>query len=136
AVIPRLGRYGGELTRIVPELRECVAGLGEPLRSDPETERYRLFDAVAAWLADASEEAPVLLILDDVHWAAKPTLLLLRHVLRSAEPLRLLVVLTYRDTDIGRGDPLTEFLADLRREGTSERVPLTGLDRSGVGAFI
>lgn len=91
---------------------------------------------MAAWLADASVEAPVLLVLDDVQWAAKPTLLLLRHVLRAAEPLGLLVVATYRDTDIGRGDPLTEFLADLRREGVGERFQLTGLDRAGVGAFI
>ena len=136
AAQPRLGRYGGELARLVPEVRERVAGLPEPLQSDPESERYRLFDAVAAWLSDASVESPALLVLDDLHWAAKPTLLLLRHVLRSAEPLRLLVVITYRDTDIGRGDPLTEFLADLRREGEGVRVPLLGLDRAGVGAFL
>jgi class 3 adenylate cyclase/tetratricopeptide (TPR) repeat protein len=136
AAPPRFGRYGGELARLVPEVRDRLPELPEPLRSDPESERYRLFDAVAGWLADASAESPVLLVLDDLHWAAKPTLLLLRHVLRSAEPLRLLVVITYRDTDIGRGDPLTEFLADLRREGVGERVPLLGLDRVGVGAFL
>src|SRR5438067_7182375 len=110
----RLGRYAGELVRLLPDLAEFVGGLPEPVRSDPETERYRLFDALAAWLSDVSAEAPVLLILDDLHWAAKPTLLLLRHVLRTAGPSRLLIVVTYRDTDIGRGDPLTAFLADLR----------------------
>ena len=133
---PRLGRHGGELSRIVPELPDLVAGLAEPLRSDPETERYRLFDAVASWLADVSAETPLLLIMDDIHWAARPTLLLLRHVLRSTEPARLLCLATYRDTDIGRGHPLTEFLADLRRGGGSERLPVTGLDASGVAAFI
>jgi class 3 adenylate cyclase/tetratricopeptide (TPR) repeat protein len=133
---PRLGRHGGELARIVPELPDLVPGLPEPLRSDPETERYRLFDAVASWLADASAETPVLLILDDIQWAAKPTLLLLRHVLRSAEPARLLCLATYRDTDIGRGHPLTELLADLRRDDGSERLPVTGLDASGVAAFM
>jgi class 3 adenylate cyclase len=136
AAPPRLGRYSGELARLVPEVRDRLPELPEPLRSDPESERYRLFDAVAGWLADASAESPVLLVLDDLQWAAKPTVLLLRHVLRSAEPMRLLVVVTYRDTDIGRGDPLTEFLADLRREGVGERVPLLGLDRAGVGAFL
>ncbi|MGH9004093.1 MAG: AAA family ATPase, partial [Acidimicrobiia bacterium] len=59
---PRLGRHGGELSRIVPELSELAPGLPEPLRSDPETERYRLFDAVASWLADVSAETPLLLI--------------------------------------------------------------------------
>jgi class 3 adenylate cyclase/tetratricopeptide (TPR) repeat protein len=133
---PRLGRHGGELTRLVPEVAQLVPGLPEPLRSDPETERYRLFDGVAAWLADVSAETPVLLVLDDLHWAAKPTVLLLRHVLRSSEPLRLLVVATYRDTDIGRGHPLTELLGDVRRIEGAARLALTGLDRPGVAAFL
>jgi class 3 adenylate cyclase len=132
----RLGRYGGELTRLRPELAELVPGLPTPLRSDPETERYRLFDAVAAWLGAVSAEKPVLLALDDLHWAAKPTLLLVRHVLRFPDPLRLLVVVTYRDTDIGRGHPLTELLADLRRDGGVERFSVGGLDRAAVGEFM
>ena len=132
----RLGRYGGELARLLPELTDLVGGLPEPLRSDPETERYRLFDALAAWLSDVSAEAPVLLVLDDLHWAAKPTLLLLRHVLRSPEPLRLLVVGTYRDSDIGRGHPMSDLLAELRRDGGVERLAISGLDAAGVTAFV
>ncbi|MGH9010369.1 MAG: ATP-binding protein, partial [Acidimicrobiia bacterium] len=132
----RLGRYAGELARLLPELPDLVAGLPEPLRSDPETERYRLFDALVGWLSDVSAEAPVLLILDDLHWAAKPTLLLLRHVPRSPEPLRLLVVGTYRDSDIGRGHPMTDLLPELRRDAEVERLALTGLDAAGVTAFI
>lgn len=132
----RLGRHPGELARLCPELSQLLAGLPEPLRSDPETERYRLFDAVACWLSDVCGEAPVLFVLDDLHWAAKPTLLLLRHVLRCAEPLRLLVVVTYRDSDIGRGHPMSEFLAELRRDGGVERRVLSGLDTPAVAAFI
>jgi class 3 adenylate cyclase/tetratricopeptide (TPR) repeat protein len=133
---PPLGRHRGELVRLVPELVQLVADLPEPLRSDPETERYRLFDAVASWLSEASADQPVLLVLDDLHWAAKPTVLLLRHVLRSAEPLRLLVVATYRDTDVGRGHPLADLLADLPRFGGGERLPVTGLDSTDVAAFL
>ena len=132
----RLGRYGGDLTRLVPELADLVGGLPEPLRSDPETERYRLFDALVGWLSDVGSVAPVLLVLDDLHWAAKPTLLLLRHVLRSAEPLRLLVVGTYRDSEVGRGHPLSDLLAELRRDGEVERLAVSGLDAAGVTAFI
>ena len=132
----RLGRYPGELARLLPDLAQFVDGLPEPLRSDPETERYRLFDSVAAWLSDLSAEAPVLLVLDDLHWAAKPTLQLLRHVLRFSEPLRLLVVATYRDSDIGRGHPLGDLLAELRQDGQAERLALSGLDAAGVAAFI
>jgi hypothetical protein len=130
----RLGRHAGELARLVPELPQLVAGLPEPLRSDPETERYRLFDALGGWLADASTETPVLLVLDDLHWAAKPTVLLLRHLLRAVEPARLLVTATYRDTD--QGAAFADFLADLSRLEDTERLAVTGLDADGVAAFL
>ncbi len=132
----RLGRHGGELARLVLELTEHLPALPPPLRSDPETERFRLFDAVASLLADTSTEEPLLLVLDDLQWAAKPTLLLLRHVLQSVEPMRLLAVVTYRDTEIGRAHPLSELLADLRRQTRIERIALSGLDISGVAAFL
>ncbi|MGH9003516.1 MAG: ATP-binding protein, partial [Acidimicrobiia bacterium] len=132
----RLGRFPGELTRLVPELPDLVPGLPAPLRSDPDTERYRLFDAVGSWLSDVSAETPLLVVLDDLHWAAQPTVLLLRHVMRSDLPLRLLVVATYRDTDVGRAHPLGPGLADLRRLPGVECLSVTGLDRVGVGAFL
>jgi class 3 adenylate cyclase len=135
-LVRRLGRYGGELTRLLPELGDLLPSLPCPLRSDPETERFRLFDAVAAWLAAVSVQEPVLLVLDDLQWAAKPTLLLLRHVLRSSEPMRLLVLATYRDTEVGRSHPLSELLADLRQVESVERVSLQGLDQPAVAAFL
>ena len=131
----RLGRYGGELVRLVPEVGERVPGLPAPLRSDPDTERYRLFDAVAAWLAAASAEEPVLLVLDDLQWAAKPTLLLLRHVVQAGSG-RVLVLGTYRDTELTHDHPLVEVVADLRRQGGVERVSLSGLDDLGVAAIV
>ncbi len=79
---------------------------------------------------------PVLLVLDDLHWAAKPTLFLLRHLLRSTESARLLVLGIYRDTDLGRTHPLADLLADLRRSGASERVSLVGLDEAGVATLV
>jgi class 3 adenylate cyclase/tetratricopeptide (TPR) repeat protein len=132
----RLGRYGAELVRLLPELAQRAAGLPAPLRSDPETERYRLFDAVCAWLAAVSAGEPLLVVLDDLQWAAKPTLLLLRHVVRSPEPMRLLILGTYRDTELSHGHPLVELLADLRRQAGVERISLLGLDQSGVAAFM
>ena len=80
-----LGATAGELSRLVPGLAEPAAGpRHEPLRAEPETERYRLFEAVARLAGGVSLAAPVLLVLDDLHWAGKPTLLLLRHLLRAA----------------------------------------------------
>jgi class 3 adenylate cyclase len=132
----RLGRYGGDLVRLVPELSERVPDLSPPLQSDPETERYRLFDAVAVWVAAASTDAPLLLVFDDLQWAAKPTVLLLRHVVRSAQTDRVLLVGTYRDTEFDHDHPLLQVFADLRRQQGVERLSLVGLDSAGVAAFM
>ncbi|HEV3364770.1 MAG TPA: AAA family ATPase, partial [Acidimicrobiia bacterium] len=132
----RLGRYGGELTRLVPDVIDRVVDLAPPLASDPETERYRLFDAVAAWLSAASTDEPVLLMFDDLQWAAKPTLLLLRHVLRASNVKRLFILATYRDSELTHDHPLVELVADLRRDAGFNRLPLSGLDDQAVAAMI
>ena len=132
----RLGRFKGELVRLVPEVTERVPGLPPPLKSDPETERYRVFDAVAAWLGEVSTDHPLLLVLDDLHWAAKPNLLLLRHVLRSRGLGRMLVVGTYRDNELTHNHPLVELVADLRRGTAMDRLLLDGLSQDGVSAYL
>jgi class 3 adenylate cyclase/tetratricopeptide (TPR) repeat protein len=131
-----LGSLGGELTRIVPDLAERVPGLAAPVSADPETERHRLFEAVADFLSEMSHADPVILVLDDIHWADKPSLLMLRHVLRSAAPMRLFVLATYRDTDLDRSHPLSDVLADFRRQPGVDRLDLTGLDPSEVASFM
>jgi hypothetical protein len=83
-----------------------------------------------------SSAAPVLLALDDLHWADAQTLLLLRHLLRSNEPMRLLVIGTFRDTDIGRGHQLMHLLPDLRRAGRGTKVALSGLAEDEVAAMV
>ena len=131
-----LGRLGGELRRLRPELATEVPGLPAPLSGDPDTERYRLFDAVGGWMAALSERAPVVFVIDDLQWAAKPTLLLLRHVLRSEETARVLFVATYRDTELGRQHPLAEALAEIRRISGVSRVQVGGLDEIEVSDLM
>ena len=131
----QLGRYGGELTRLVPELSERIPGLPGPLRSDPETERYRLFEAVTDWLAVASVDEPLLVVLDDLQWAAKPTLLLLRHVVRAGKG-RVLIVGLYRDSELTHDHPLVEVVSGLRAQLGVERLSLTGLNDLAVAAFV
>ncbi|MCA1845198.1 MAG: AAA family ATPase, partial [Actinobacteria bacterium] len=132
----QLGSLGGELSRLVPSLATQVPGLAPPLSAEPETERYRLFEAVRELLVAVAETAPVVLVLDDLHWAARPTLALLLHLVRRTDRGRLFIVGTYRDTDLGRTDPLADMLADLRRIPGAGRVALTGLDEAGVVALL
>ena len=97
-----------ELARFVPELRRHVPELRETLSDDPETRRYRLFEGVTRMLAFAARERPVVLLLDDLHWADASTTLLLGHLLQDAAPMRLLVVGTARTFE-------GELLSRLRR---------------------
>ena len=124
------------LLPLVPGLADVVPDLAAPTRADPDTERYALFDAVVALLEMASREAPVVLVVDDLHWAAKSTLLLLRHVLRFGDRARLEIVGTYRSTDLDRSHPLAAMLADLHRDGTANRISLSGLDEDDVSAYV
>ncbi|MFZ1164986.1 BTAD domain-containing putative transcriptional regulator, partial [Mycobacterium sp.] len=127
------------LLALVPGLTDVLPDLAAPTRADPETERYALFDAVVALFELASTSAPVVLILDDLHWAAKPTLLLLRHLLRFGDRARVQIVGTYRSTDLDRSHPLAAMLADLHRDagfGTANRLSLSGLDEDDVTTYV
>ncbi len=133
-----LGRLPGELTRLLPALRARIAALPAPVVTDPASEKHRLFEAVASWLIDAAAERGLALVLDDLHWATKPTLLLTLHLLRAAAAAeaRLLVVITYRDTDIDRAHPLSNVLADLRQVPGVERTPVENLSAAEVVALM
>jgi class 3 adenylate cyclase len=129
-------RFGGDLARLVPALRDRVPDLPSPRESDPETERYLLYAAVAGLLEGASTHEPLVLILDDLHWADAPTLSLLRHVVAAGSSMRVLVIGTYRDSDLSREHPLTALLADLHREQGVQRIRLTGLGSEDVLALM
>jgi class 3 adenylate cyclase len=131
-----VGTHRGELARLVPELARRIPDLPAPQAAEAETERFLLFEAVTGLLARASRESPIVLVLDDLHWAVAPELLLLKHLVRSVEPMRLLVIGTYRDTDLSLIHPLTALLADLRKESGVERVSLHGLDDAAVEALV
>ncbi|HUP70823.1 MAG TPA: BTAD domain-containing putative transcriptional regulator [Acidimicrobiales bacterium] len=133
-----LAATGGELARLLPDLRRRLPELEEQERTGEahSGERHVLFDAVASLLAEASRHHPVLLVLDDLHWADQATLLLLRHLLGSSDAGSLLVVATYRDTDLGRTHPLAETLAILRRQHPVERIALAGLDGQEVATMV
>jgi class 3 adenylate cyclase/tetratricopeptide (TPR) repeat protein len=127
---------GGELSRLVPGLASRLPDVPPPRTSDPETERYMLFGSVVALLEHAARDAPVLLVLDDLHWADKPSLSLLRHVVGEIRSAPLMVIVIFRDSDIGADHPLTALLADLAREQGVERVDLAGLTAREVASLM
>ncbi len=118
---------GADLARLLPDLTRRVPYLPALVASDGETERYLLLQAITRFLRAAAEHNPVLLVLDDLHWADKPTLLLLRHLHRELADAPVLFVGTFRDSELNVAPALTDALASLRREERVERIELEGL---------
>jgi predicted ATPase/DNA-binding SARP family transcriptional activator/tetratricopeptide (TPR) repeat protein len=127
--------YGSELARLIPELRRRAPDLPPPPQDEPETERYRLFEAVVGLLTELSRSAPVLLVLDDLQWADRPTLLLLRHMARATNPARLLILGAYRAAD-RRGDTFTNALGELRRDRLASQLDIRGLSESETAELV
>jgi class 3 adenylate cyclase len=127
-IIAWTGNDTGSLVRLFPELR---ARMGEPddtQRADAETERLRLFESIRRILAGAAADTPILLVLDDLHWADTSTALLLRHLARANDVARVMVLGTAREREL---DP-NGVLADT----PLQRVPLTGLGSTGIEALV
>ena len=131
-LVAQLGPVSGELRRVVPELAERVPALPLPLSGDPDGARFRLFDAVSWLLIEAAQRRPLVLVLDDLHWADTPTLMLFKYLARYPGKAAMFVLGTYRDTEVHAGHPLFDALSDLRREHRFERYTLAPLDAVAV----
>ena len=116
-----------ELGRMFPELRDRLPENRPSVAAEPEAERFRVFEAVRSVVAAAAEDRPVLLVVDDAQWADSSTVLLLRHVIREPDRFRLMVLVTYRGSEVPADHLLHEVLTDLGRTRPIERLALEGL---------
>ena len=131
-----LGPGGGELTRLLPGLAARVGELPAPAMADADTERHRLHTAVTDLLVGISTEAPLVLVLEDVHWADAPTLQLMRHLVRSGAAARMLLVATFRDAEADVPAELADALVDITRTEGVVRVRLGGLSTHEIREFV
>ena len=129
----------------------CGGGRGRPARpgdrrearhragdgaSDSEEARFRLFDSVTSLLLAAARDRPIVIVLDDLHWADEPSLLLLRFAARELASSGLLILGTYRDVELGRHHPLARMLGEMSGIEGSGRIPLRGLSVAAVERYI
>src|SRR4051794_38905495 len=131
-----LGPGGGELTRLLPDLPQRVGELPAPVAADPDTERHRLHSAVADLFAAVGRRAPLVVVIEDGHWADTPTLLLLRHLARGGSDARALLITTFRDTEADVPQGLSSALVDLRRSEGVVRLRLAGLSEEEISEFV
>jgi DNA-binding CsgD family transcriptional regulator len=132
-----LGAAASDIADIVPEIRDLLPGLEQsvPL-GDPSEARFRMFESIRQLLASLSRRRTLLIVLDDMHWADAPSLRLLEFLTPELGDSRILLVGTYRATELSRQHPLSNALGGLARVPQFARVNLAGLSAEEVRAFI
>ncbi len=123
-----LGRGAADVAALAPDLLP-LDGPSHAAALEPQEARFRLFESIAGLLRAAARRAPLVLVLDDLHWADEASVLLLEFVLAEVTDAPLLVLATLRDTE-GASPARDRLLASAARAGHSELVPLGGLDRA------
>ncbi|HZI37281.1 MAG TPA: BTAD domain-containing putative transcriptional regulator, partial [Acidimicrobiia bacterium] len=129
-----LGDAAPEIARLLPQLRRRFPDLSPPLELPPAQERLYLFRCLSDILARLAQARPTLLVLDDLQWADDATLLFVEHLAQQLPSLPLLVVATYRDTDVGR--PLARTFGDLHRRRLAGRISLGSLTPVEAGELV
>jgi DNA-binding SARP family transcriptional activator len=132
----QLGDGAADLAQLLPELRGLLPDVGEPPAPESEGARFRLFDVTSSFLVNAAKARPLVIVLDDLHAADEPSLLLLQFLARQLGESRLLIVGAYRDVDPTPADPLRTTLMELAREPVTRRLELAGLGEPDVAQFL
>jgi DNA-binding CsgD family transcriptional regulator/tetratricopeptide (TPR) repeat protein len=130
-----MGAAAKDIAALVPELLD----LSQPTHqvpgaaTDSSPARFRTFDAIRQFFHQATQQVPITLILDDLHWADTPSLSLLEFLNQELLSSRLLIVTAYRDADALSKSPLQHTLGGLIRDPGVERVHLAGLSQTAIG---
>lgn len=136
-VLDALGSTASDLVRLAPTLADRVPSIAWPMPLEADESRRLITEAFTGFVTSLAAQAPVLLILDDLHWGGPTSVAALgRLVSGLADDVPVMVVGTYRDTDLERRHPLAATLADVRSSPSVERIRLDGLDADGVVAFV
>ncbi len=131
-----LGDGAAPIARLVPAIRERLPDTSEPESLEPGEEGLRLLDAVSQFLVSVSKRSPILLVLDDLHWADEGTRSMLRHLARATREAPVLIICAYRDTDVTEHDPVARVLRALRHETNLVHMTIEGLNESAVDELL
>ena len=131
-----MGSGASEIAEILPELRTKLGGLERPHALVPEQARFQLFLSITTFLKKLSQAQPLILVLDDLHWADESSLHLIEFLVHEINGSRILVIGAYRETEITGRHALTETLGSLVRQDNFSRVQLSGLNSQEVGELI
>ncbi len=136
ALLTALGPEAPVLLRLAPALAAALPEVGEPLPVPPEAETGRLHDALSQLVLRLARDRPVALVVDDLHWADAASVATLRALARTTRASKVLLLGTYRDTDIDRRHPFSQALGVIQREAEPTRIELRGLTASAVQGML
>jgi DNA-binding winged helix-turn-helix (wHTH) protein/tetratricopeptide (TPR) repeat protein len=125
-----------DIAQLVPELRDRFSELPVPEALESNHARFRLFESLATFVRNASRARPAILVLDDLHWADEPTLLLLQFLARELRAERVFILGAYRDVEVRRHHPLAPTLGELARHPHFRRISLSGLSKTDVARCV
>lgn len=131
-----MGEDAPEVARMVPALRRRFPDIPPPLDLPPEQQQRYSFNAVSSFVSRGSVRFPLLLVMDDVHWADESTLRLIEHMAALMPDLRVMGVGTYRDVELDVSRPLAMTMERLLRDRLVERIPVRRFDRTTVATMV
>ncbi|AXB43886.1 helix-turn-helix transcriptional regulator [Amycolatopsis albispora] len=134
-LLPQLGTVLPPSAEYTPVSASDHETMG-PVRAERDLGQLQLFDAVLGLLTELSERTPVVLLLEDLHWADGSTRNLLSFLLSRLRAQRLLVVASYREEDVHRRHPLRPLLSELVRLASVERIDLTPFSEADARQFV
>ncbi len=129
------GQGAPEIAAMVGELHQKLPDLPRPPELAPNQARFRLFDSITGFFKRASREHPLVIVLDDLHRADPPSLLLLRFLAAELIDTRIVLLGTYRDAAL-RGDSRAALLADLSRQSGARTLQLGGLSGPDIAQLV
>ena len=132
----QMGSGAAYISEVILEVRDRFHGLDPVPSLEPEQARFHLFDSIARFLKNVAQLRGLILVLDDLHWADQPSLLLLEFLAGQLRDSKILIIGTYRDDEVTRAHPLSNTLARLARTDGYQREKLLGLEREHVGQLI
>jgi tetratricopeptide (TPR) repeat protein len=136
AMLTTLGTDAPEVAKLMPELRHTFPDIPTPKQLPPEQERRRMFNGVLDFISRAAHVQPLLLVLEDLHWVDESTMLLLQHIVQRLQEIPVLVVGTYRDTELDVARSLAKALEELLRQRLAHDMILRRLPEADVSAML
>jgi len=131
-----IGLYPSEVCRLVPQIKERLGTIPTSPPLSPEDDRNRLFEGISQLITNISKEAPLLVVLDDLQWTDQSSLLLLHYLARGVQKEPMLLLGTYRHTDIDEKHQLSSVLTELNRERLLQPIRLRRMSLNDTSEMI